>query len=241
MYEKYIRTQELLALQPDPPAHHDELLFQVAHQVMELWFKVAIHELAGAAEHCRQGNPVAAATLLQRAAKIVASLEDQLAIVETMPAGHFHAFRPLLVGGSGQQSPGFNAFVKAARPLWEAVQAWLGEQGVTAYDVLKEPGAHTQAHLLLTAALDLDEAFWQWRAHHLVMVARFLSFNVPSTMGQPTDYLWGGLHHRLFPRLWTAIEQVARVHPLDDPAGTGCPVHPPAPERTGGTDQGEPK
>src|SRR5262249_14128239 len=40
-YERYIRTDELLALQKSAHerAHHDELLFQITHQSSELWLK----------------------------------------------------------------------------------------------------------------------------------------------------------------------------------------------------------
>ena len=50
-YEKYIRTEELLALQKAPSALscHDELQFQVVHQVAELWMKLVAHELVHAA------------------------------------------------------------------------------------------------------------------------------------------------------------------------------------------------
>ena len=52
-YEKYIRTDELLALQKraDQLSCHDELLFQTVHQVAELWMKLAEHELRGAARN----------------------------------------------------------------------------------------------------------------------------------------------------------------------------------------------
>ncbi|HZO49893.1 MAG TPA: hypothetical protein VFB26_07085 [Gaiellaceae bacterium] len=42
-YERYLLTDELLALQkPEQErAHHDELLFQVVHQSSELWLKLA--------------------------------------------------------------------------------------------------------------------------------------------------------------------------------------------------------
>jgi tryptophan 2,3-dioxygenase len=38
-YERYLRTDELLALQksPDERVHPDELLFQTVHQSSELW------------------------------------------------------------------------------------------------------------------------------------------------------------------------------------------------------------
>ena len=46
-YERYLRTDELLALQK-PPAemlHRDELLFQTIHQSAELWLKLACYEV----------------------------------------------------------------------------------------------------------------------------------------------------------------------------------------------------
>ena len=43
-YERYLRTDELLALQKTAEewAHHDELLFQTVHQSSELWLKLAV-------------------------------------------------------------------------------------------------------------------------------------------------------------------------------------------------------
>ena len=45
-YERYLRTDELLALQktPEEQAHRDELLFQTVHQASELWLKLAWRE-----------------------------------------------------------------------------------------------------------------------------------------------------------------------------------------------------
>ncbi len=46
-YERYLRTDELLALQktPEQRAHHDELLFQTTHQSSELWLKLGGEDL----------------------------------------------------------------------------------------------------------------------------------------------------------------------------------------------------
>ena len=45
-YERYLRTDELLALQkgPDEWVHRDELLFQTVHQSSEIWLKHAWNE-----------------------------------------------------------------------------------------------------------------------------------------------------------------------------------------------------
>ncbi|HYT35153.1 MAG TPA: tryptophan 2,3-dioxygenase family protein, partial [Ktedonobacteraceae bacterium] len=47
VYERYLRTEELLSLQKaeEELAHHDELQFQVVHQVFELWWKESAFEL----------------------------------------------------------------------------------------------------------------------------------------------------------------------------------------------------
>ena len=43
-YERYLRTDELLALQktPEEMVHRDERLFQTVHQSSELWLKLAV-------------------------------------------------------------------------------------------------------------------------------------------------------------------------------------------------------
>ena len=50
-YERYLRTDELLALQKTSEqwTHRDELLFQTVHQSSELWLKLAWNEVEEAA------------------------------------------------------------------------------------------------------------------------------------------------------------------------------------------------
>ena len=57
-YERYLRTDELLALQktPDERAHHDELLFQTVHQSSELWLKLAGEEMELATDAPARGR-----------------------------------------------------------------------------------------------------------------------------------------------------------------------------------------
>ena len=46
-YERYLRTDDLLALQKtaDEWVHRDELLFQSVHQTSEIWLKLAWNEV----------------------------------------------------------------------------------------------------------------------------------------------------------------------------------------------------
>ena len=69
-YERYLRTDELLALQktPEEMAHRDELLFQTVHQSSELWLKLACFEVETATAHLLANDDVAAALRLLRRA-----------------------------------------------------------------------------------------------------------------------------------------------------------------------------
>ena len=57
-YERYLNTDELLALQKtaDEWVHRDELLFQTVHQSSELWLKLAWNEVEAAAAHLGDGE-----------------------------------------------------------------------------------------------------------------------------------------------------------------------------------------
>ncbi len=58
-YGSYLRVPELLSLQQplSDPAHHDEMLFILIHQVYELWFKQTLHELDAAVRVPRRRRP----------------------------------------------------------------------------------------------------------------------------------------------------------------------------------------
>src|SRR5437763_8996632 len=82
-YERYLRTDELLALQktPDEWAHRDELLFQTVHQSSELWLKLAWTEVEEATRLLEDKQVDPAIRLLRRSVeclRIVNSLLDML-------------------------------------------------------------------------------------------------------------------------------------------------------------------
>ena len=75
-YERYLRTDELLALQKpeEERAHHDELLFQTVHQSSELWLKLCGFELETATQRMTDGDLADAIRLLRRAVDDAADL-----------------------------------------------------------------------------------------------------------------------------------------------------------------------
>lgn len=108
-YQRFAMLPELLSLQrplSDPP-EHDEMLFIIVHQVHELWFKAALHELDHARGLLIADDEARVAATLKRVRSIVKVLVGQLDILETMTPVEFESFRDRLDTASGFQSAQF--------------------------------------------------------------------------------------------------------------------------------------
>src|SRR5256712_10937112 len=103
----YLKVPELLRLQQGLSQEHDELLFIVAHQVYELWFKVVLFELEAARERIDADDLFFARHHLQRVHVIEQLLVEQIDVLETMSPQDFLAFRSKLAPASGFQSVQF--------------------------------------------------------------------------------------------------------------------------------------
>src|SRR5436305_11019301 len=130
-YERYLRTDELLALQksPDERTHPDELLFQTVHQSSELWLKLATSEVERATVHLRAGAHAAALRLLRRASLCLQFITAQLDMLEQMSPWEYQIIRRVLGHGSGFDSPGFREVRRVTPPLGEAFDAPPGQAG----------------------------------------------------------------------------------------------------------------
>ena len=103
VYERYLRTEELLALQkPEGElAHHDELQFQIVHQVFELWWKETAFELNTIRTLLQVYNVPPVLRLVQRVIQIQHLMMSNLRMLETMSPWDFHGFRKVLDDGAG--------------------------------------------------------------------------------------------------------------------------------------------
>ena len=122
-YERYLRTDELLALQktPDELSHRDELLFMTVHQSSELWLKLAGFEVETAVGLLRDGELPGALRLLRRAHDCMKNTIGALDMLEHMSPWEYTAFvRPLLGHGSGFDSPGFREVRRVSPMLGES-------------------------------------------------------------------------------------------------------------------------
>ena len=108
-YGSYLQVPELLTLQRElsAPAHHDELLFIISHQVYELWFKQMLHEVRLVCDLLDRDEPQRAAQLFDRLNAILHLLIEQIPVLETMFAVDFAQFRDHLRPASGFQSVQF--------------------------------------------------------------------------------------------------------------------------------------
>ena len=105
-YGEYLGLAELLDLQRlgSKPRQHDEVLFLIAHQAYELWFKLMLNELETAISHMLADNLAEATRLIRRVVPVQRLLIQQLEVLETIRPTDFLKFRSILHPASGFQS-----------------------------------------------------------------------------------------------------------------------------------------
>lgn len=106
-YGGYLKLKDLLACQQPQTSEHDELLFVILHQTMELWMKQAIHEIGAAQQAVRAGDLVPAYKHLARVSRIQAVMTQTWDILATMTPADYLNFRQFLGTSSGFQSAQF--------------------------------------------------------------------------------------------------------------------------------------
>ena len=126
-YGSYFKVDELLALQRplSRPAHHDEMLFIIIHQVYELWFKQLLHELDAAMAALDRDDLLRVAKHFRRIHAIQRLIEQQVDILETMAPQEFNEFRDHLNPASGFQSVQFRELEFACGLRRTEVLKWV--------------------------------------------------------------------------------------------------------------------
>jgi tryptophan 2,3-dioxygenase len=126
-YGSYLKVDELLSLQRplSQPAHHDEMLFIIIHQVYELWFKQLLHEIDGTMLALERDDLLRVAKRFGRIHAIQRLLEQQVDILETMTPQEFNQFRDHLNPASGFQSVQFRELEYACGLRRADVLKWI--------------------------------------------------------------------------------------------------------------------
>ena len=226
-YEKYIRTEELLALQkrPEQLSCHDELQFQVVHQVAELWMRLIEHELTFAGARMQAGELIEATRTLRRVAEIQALLLSQLGLLDTMAPKSYMTIRNALGRGSGQESPGFKRLLQLPDEVWPTFVAALAQRSVTLRQVYEAPEAQPELFSLAEALIEVDQRLQLWRQRHLVLVFRQIGAGTPSLKGKASELLAEGMKHRFFPKLWEVRDELFAEWTKDHPYGADRGYH----------------
>ena len=203
-YERYLRTDELLALQktPEEMVHRDELLFQTVHQSSELWLKLGCFEVETATKHLREHEVAAALRLLRRASDCLKIAMQLLDMLEHMSPWEYQTIRRILGHGSGFDSPGFRNIRRVSPSLGEAFNALRHEQDLSLVDLYVRGREFEDLYQLAEALVEWDERVSVWRFRHYKVVARVIGDEVVGTQGTPVELLGGLIKNKMYPELW---------------------------------------
>jgi tryptophan 2,3-dioxygenase len=224
-YERYLRTDELLALQKEPGerAHRDELLFQTVHQSSELWLKLAIAEVGDATELIGQDELPPALRMLRRANLCLSLITSQLDMLEHISPWEYHEVRRVLGHGSGFDSPGFRGVREVSPGLMVAFRGALGRAGLTLVELYRTGRQHEDLYQLAEQLIEWDERVNVWRYRHYKVITRVIGANVVGTQGTPVEVLGKLIHQSFYPELWEARDRLTALS--DQPPGEGSPGH----------------
>ena len=235
-YGTYLKVPELLRLQQGLSREHDELLFIVAHQVYELWFKVVLFELEATRDRIEANDLFFARHHLRRVHVIEKLLVEQIDVLETMSPQDFLAFRSKLAPASGFQSvqfreieflsglkePKYVARLEATPEEMSRLRKRLEEPSVddafraivkrrgspTLLEIFRDRERYGDLFDLCEALLDHDEAFAHWRARHVLMVERQIGGKTGTGGSSGAQYLRTTLNKRFYPELWDVRSQL---------------------------------
>ncbi|TAN33754.1 tryptophan 2,3-dioxygenase [bacterium] len=235
-YGSYLKVPELLELQAGLSHEHDELLFIVAHQVYELWFKVVLFELEAARDRIDDDDIFFARHHLRRVHVIERLLVEQIEVLETMSPQDFLAFRSQLAPASGFQSVQFReieflsglkeekylARLEATTAEMSRLRRRLEEPSIddafrglvrrrgspSLLEIFRDRERHGDLFDLCETLLDHDETFAHWRARHVLMVERQIGSKTGTGGSSGAEYLRTTLGKRFYPELWDVRSQL---------------------------------
>jgi tryptophan 2,3-dioxygenase len=213
-YERYLRTDDLLALQKreGERAHHDELLFQTVHQASELWLQLAWNEAELATQQLRGHELTPAIRLLRRSVDCLKRVNDALDMLEHMsPWEYTRWIRPVLGHGSGFDSPGFRGVRKVSPELGAAFHELRREAGVSIVELYQRGRELEDLYQVAELMIEWDERVTLWRVRHFKVIGRIIGEEVVGTQGTPVELLGKLIHQKLYPELWQARNELTEL------------------------------
>ena len=204
-YEVYLNTPRILKAQKriSDLCNQDELMFQIVHQVEELWMKLIGYTLLDIDDYLQEVNTLRIITLFQRVHRTLNLMISQLHLLETMSPKEYQEIRLQLGNGSGQESPGFRTLLKMPPFLWKSYKThYLDKKELTVEKIYNSEYRHCEAYVVAEALIEFDELFQSFRIHHLKLIYRSIGMGAKSLKGRSIELLQRGIQQRFFPELW---------------------------------------
>jgi tryptophan 2,3-dioxygenase len=218
-YERYLRTDELLALQKPAGArvHRDELLFMTVHQSSELWLKFTVQELEHATKLIGADELAEACRMLRRVVQSLRFITDQLDMLDQLDPWDYNVVRSALGHGSGFDSPGFRALARATPLIARAFDAALARTGVPLTELYRDRQAHASLHEVAELLTDFDERVRLWRFRHYSVVARAIGEESIGIQGVAVQQLTKLIAQRQLPKLWEVRSRLVELFEAQPP------------------------
>ena len=220
-YERYLRTDELLALQKTAEqwVHRDELLFTTVHQTSELWLKLASSEVEEAGRLMEGGEVRAAIRLLRRAVLALDYVTNSLEMLEKMSPWEYQQIRVVLGHGSGFDSPGFRRVRRVTRLLGAAFNGSLTAASLDLVELYRRGREFEDLYQTAELLIDWDERIWSWRFRHFAVVSRVLGGGAIGTQGTPVEVLGKLAAERSIPAMWETRNRLVELFDAEEAAG----------------------
>ena len=133
-------------------SQHDELQFQIVHEVEELWTKLIVHTLLDVDERIAEQNTNRVLTLMGRVHRLQRLMIEQLDLLETISPKEFQEIRSELEKSGDKESPGFSTLLQMLPHLWASFKKhYLEAQGDTLEQVYHENYSHDGAYMVAEA------------------------------------------------------------------------------------------
>jgi tryptophan 2,3-dioxygenase len=175
-YSDYLGLDELLTIAKPISDEPLEMMFIVAHQTTELWFKVLIQELERIDNVSLDEHPSYSPVIqLQRVVKIFEHLTTLWSIMTTMTPKEYENFRGKLGAASGMQSKQYKEVEELLRKL---PKRWNHKY---------------KYHLL-----DVENSFKKWQFSHMKAVERIIGYQEGTGGTSGVGYLKSAVDRPLF-------------------------------------------
>src|SRR3954454_5236585 len=160
-YAHYLRLDQILTAQQPLSDLHDETLFIVIHQTMELWMKELLHELRLAIQLVGEDRFAEAYKAMARISRIQAVMTLSWDVLSTLTPVDYLKFRDVLGTSSGFQSSQFREIefgLGLKNPAFLEHYPQESPQRAALEAALNEPSLREAAHAALErAGFDLGD------------------------------------------------------------------------------------